>query len=215
MTPPEFFGQDRFDLRAQSLPRLALADLPAHAHALGERHVDEEPAGQRDLRGDARSLRGDRLLGDLNDQVLAALENILDRRRLRAAPASAAATSPPPPPLSSSSLVIVVVVIVVVGFVFGIDEIGRVQERALLRADVDERCLNAGKDRFYSSEVDVADHAAGLGTVDQKLNELVVLDDGDPRFARVRVDQNLSFHRCPPRSGSRRLDGRAWRKCQG
>ena len=71
------------------------------------------------------------------------------------------------------------------------------EERALLRADVDERGLNARKYCFDSSEVDVADHAARLGTIDQKFNELVVLDDGDPRFSRVRVDQNFSFHRCP------------------
>ena len=84
MTPPESFGQHFLDLRAQPLPLLALADLPAHADALGERHVDEEAAGERDLRGDARSLRGDRLLGDLNDQVLAALQDVLNRRGLRA-----------------------------------------------------------------------------------------------------------------------------------
>ena len=91
--------QDRFDLGAQSLARLALADLSAHAHSLGERHVDEEPAGHRDLRGDARALGRDRFLGDLDDQVLAALEDVLDRRRFRAAPASAATTPPPPPAL--------------------------------------------------------------------------------------------------------------------
>ena len=90
------------------------------------------------------------------------------------------------------------------------------EERAFLRADVDERRLNAGKNRFYSSEIDVADHAARLGTIDQKFNELVVLDDGDPRFSRVRVDQNLSFHRCPPRSRAPGDSaGRAWRKCKG
>ena len=46
MTPPEFFGQHRLDLGAEAFARFALADLPAHAYALGERHVDEEPAGQ-------------------------------------------------------------------------------------------------------------------------------------------------------------------------
>ena len=38
-----------------------------------------------------------------------------------------------------------------------------------------------------------------LHQANQKLNELVVLDDSDPRFSRVRVDQNFSFHRCPTR----------------
>ena len=84
------------------------------------------------------------------------------------------------------------------------------EERAFFGSDVDERGLNAGKYCFYPSEVDVADHAARLGAIDQKFNELVVLDDGDPRLSRVRVDQNLSFHRCPARSPipATRRDGR-------
>ena len=90
------------------------------------------------------------------------------------------------------------------------------EERALFSADVDERGLNAGKYCFDPSEVDVADHSARLGTVDQKFNELVVLDDGDPRFSRVRVDQNLSFHRCPARSPAPGDSaGRAWRNSKG
>jgi hypothetical protein len=92
-------------------------------------------------------------------------------------------------------VVLVVVLGLAIGLVFRVDEIGGVKERAFFGSDVDERGLNAGEHRFHTSEVDVADHAAGLGTVDQKFNELVVLDDGDPGFPRVRVDQDLSFHR--------------------
>ena len=131
-------------------------------------------------------------------------------RRPSRPPRSAAAL---PPSLGVVVVFIIVVVVIVVRLVFGKDEIGRVQERALLRADVDERRLNARKNRFDSSEVDVADHAAGVGTVDQELNELVVLEDGDPRFSRVRVDQNFSFHRCPrtrPAPGD--STGGLWRK---
>ena len=71
------------------------------------------------------------------------------------------------------------------------------EERALLGADVDERGLNAGQDCVDLAEVDVADHAAGIGAIDQQLNELVVLEDGDPRLALGRVDQDLSFHQGP------------------
>ena len=74
----------------------------------GERHVDEEAAGERDLRGDARALRRDRLLGDLNDEVLAALQHVLNRRRLVARRRRAALRR------LVVAVVVVVVVIVVV-----------------------------------------------------------------------------------------------------
>ena len=136
----------------------------------------------RDLRGDARALRGDRLLADLDEQLLAALQDILDRRRVALVA------------LELAEALLAVVVVVVAVAVVRIDEIGRVEEGTLLGADVDERGLKAGKHCVYLAEVDVADHPAGVGTVDEELNELVVLEDGDPRFARGRVDQDLSFH---------------------
>src|SRR6185312_14169805 len=54
--------QHFLDLRTQTLSRFTVANLSAHAHALGVGHVDEEASGERDLRRDARSLRGDGLL---------------------------------------------------------------------------------------------------------------------------------------------------------
>ena len=38
---------------------------------------------------------------------------------------------------------------------------------------------------------------ACVRSVDQQLNELVVLENGDPRLSRVRVDQDFSFHQGP------------------
>src|SRR5262245_19835164 len=70
---------------------------------------------------------------------------------------------------------------------------------ALFRSDVDERGLNAGKDSFYSTQVNVAHHSAGFGPINEQFDELVVLENGDTRLARVRVDQNFSFHLYPPR----------------
>ena len=78
-------------LRASRSPILRLTPTRS---AYG--HVDEEAAGERDLRGDARTLGGDRLLGDLDDQVLAALENVLNRRRLGAADDGGGHRRPPP-----------------------------------------------------------------------------------------------------------------------
>ena len=177
---------------AEPLALRALADLAADADARRERHVDEEAAGQGDLRGDARALGGDRLLGDLDEDAPGRASarpgsgGAFARRRASAARRRL-----------SSLVVVIVVVVVVVRPRRRVDEIGRVEERALLGADVDERGLNAGKDCFDLAEVDVADHAAGVGAVDEELDELVVLEDGDPRLARGRIDQNFSFHRGP------------------
>jgi hypothetical protein len=69
--------QHAFDELAQSLAFGALADLPADTDARGVRHVDQETTGKRYLRRDARSLRADGFLGDLDDDVLALLQDVL------------------------------------------------------------------------------------------------------------------------------------------
>src|SRR5262249_40625417 len=77
---------------------------------------------------------------------------------------------------------------------------------------------DAGKDCFDAPEVDVADHTASLRAIDQKFNELVVLEDGHPRLARVGVYQNLSFHQCPSRvlaPATRRNRGDGVSNCGG
>ena len=96
--------------------------------------------------------------------------------------------------MSSASLVLFLLGVLVVLAVLVEDEIGRVKEGTLFGADVDERRLNARKNCFDFTEVDVADHPPGFGAVDEELDELVVLDDRDPRFARVRIDENFSLH---------------------
>ena len=84
-------GEHLLHLLAQPLPLGALADLPADAHSRGERHVDEEAPRHRDLRGHARSLGRDRFLGDLHDEGLSALQDVLDLRWLVTLPTAAAA----------------------------------------------------------------------------------------------------------------------------
>ena len=76
-------------------------------------------------------------------------------------------------------------------------QIRGVEERTLLGPNVHERCLNARQYRFDLPDVDIADHAPGFRPIDEQLNELVVLQYGDPRLARVRVDQNFAFHLTP------------------
>ncbi len=78
-------------LQAQAL--LVAGDLARDAGVLERRHVDHVSAGQRDVRRDARALLAERLLGDLDDDLLAFLQQFGDgrqRRSLRAAEGSLA-----------------------------------------------------------------------------------------------------------------------------
>ncbi len=63
-------------LQAQAL--FVARDLARHAHVFERRHVDHVAPRQRDVRSDARALLPQRLLGDLNDDLLAFLEQIGD-----------------------------------------------------------------------------------------------------------------------------------------
>ncbi len=75
------------------------------------------------------------------------------------------------------------------------------KEGTLLGADVYKGGLDPRKDRVDSTQVYVADHAAVVWTIDEKLYELPVLQNRHPRFARAGVDEEFSFHRIPPRTG--------------
>ena len=57
------------------------------------RHEDQEAAGQSDVRGDARALLRDGLLGDLNENLLAGLEQIADGRKVGGLHGGAATTA--------------------------------------------------------------------------------------------------------------------------
>ena len=106
ITPPSSLGRMLLHHLAQAGALLARLDLPAHAHLRRRRrHVDEEPAGDGDLRGDAGPLGADGLLGHLDQQRLAALQQVLDRGELAAAAHPHLAPGAPPfaasPPASS------------------------------------------------------------------------------------------------------------------
>ena len=78
-------GQELGDHLAQLGPLLPALDLAAHPDLGGVGHVDQEPAGEGDLRGDPAALGADGLLGDLDGEGLALLEDVLDVRQRRAA----------------------------------------------------------------------------------------------------------------------------------
>src|SRR5207244_10702580 len=99
-------------------------------------HINEEPPGQRDLRGDARSLGADRFLDDLDDSGFAALQLVRDVGQ--PAPGRARAAVPRAAP---ATVAVVVVVIGRLVFVFRLDEVRGVETDALIHSDADERDL--------------------------------------------------------------------------
>src|SRR5256885_7138413 len=72
------------------------------------------------------------------------------------------------------------------------------EEGTLLGANVDEGGLDSGEHGIDPAQINVTDHASVVWTIDEKLYELAVLQNRDPRFARSRVNEDFSFHRCPP-----------------
>ena len=81
----------------QALALFVGGDLARDADVVDRRHEDQEAAGQRDVGGDARAFR-DRLLGDLDEDLLARLQQFGDGRQighLRGGAAHAAAAFPP------------------------------------------------------------------------------------------------------------------------
>src|SRR6266516_4836386 len=68
--------------------------------------------------------------------------------------------------------------------------------------DVDERGLNPRQHRVHRAEVDVAHHAAGVGTIHQEFNKAVVLQDGHAGLPRAPADEYFPFQSMCPRSRS-------------
>src|SRR6185437_13521324 len=175
---PRVLGDEFGHHLAQFGALFPVLDLAGDADFGGERHVDEEPPGQGDLRGDARPLRAYRLLGDLDDAGFAALQLVRDVGQ--PTPGRAGAAVPRPAP---ATVAVVVVVIGRLVFVFRLDQVGGVEKGAFFRPDVDERGLYPRKHGLDRAEVDVAHHTAGVRTIHQELNKAVVLQDRDARLA--------------------------------
>ena len=82
MNPPESFAALVSQNPLQAMALFVGGDLAAHAHVRHRGHEHQEPAGQRDVAGDARALLGDRLLGDLHQDLLARLQQVGDDRQV-------------------------------------------------------------------------------------------------------------------------------------
>ncbi len=80
-----------------------------------------------------------------------------------------------------------------------LQQVGCMEERALLQPDVHECGLDAGKHRLDLAQVDVAHYAAMVGPVDQEFDQAIVFEDGHARLALAAIDQDFAFHggACP------------------
>src|SRR2546429_222314 len=196
---PWILGNELRDHLAQLGALFSVFDLAGDTDFGGEWHINEEPPGQRDLRGDARSLGADRFLDDLDDSGFAALQLVRDVWQPAPGRARAAVRRAAP-------ATVVVVVIGRLVFVFRLDQVRGVEKGALFRSDVDERGLYPRKHGLDRAEVDIAHHAAGIRTIHQELNKAVVLQDRDASLACGPADENFPFQsKCPrPRSANSR-----------
>ena len=127
------------------------------------RDVDDEAAGQRDLGREPRALRLHRVLDGLDEDVLAALDQILDLAGALAA------------------------------LELGADDLVDVEEAVLLEPDLDERGLHARQDVVDDAEVDVAGDRPAFGPLEVDLGDLVVLEHGDALLAGVDGNEQLAL----------------------
>ena len=80
MKPPVMPARCACRMRFRRCAFLVAGDLAGNAEVLDGRHVDDEAAGQRNVRRDAGALLSQRLLRDLNDDFLAFPQQVADRR---------------------------------------------------------------------------------------------------------------------------------------
>src|SRR5439155_6464593 len=126
---------------------------------LAGRRVHHVAPGDRQLHGQARALRLERVLHDLHDDLLARREQVGDL-------APAAAAAPAPGRLDA-----------------GLHDLIDVQKAVLLQADVDERRLQAGQHVVDLALVDVSDDRAPAAALYVQLSDPVAARE-PPAFAR-------------------------------
>ena len=73
-------------------------------------------------------------------------------------------------------------------------DVGHVQERGALQADLDERRLHSRQHARHLADIDISDHAARLGALDVQLLDDAARDHGDTRLLRRHVDEDIFRH---------------------
>ena len=168
-------ARGRHDVLENVLEPLALGVLEAarDTESLAVRDVDEEPAGQRDLRREPRALGLHRVLHRLHEDLLAPLDEVGDLL---------------PVPLALE---------------LGHDDLVDVQEAVLLETDLDERGLHPGQDVVDRAEVDVPGDRPAFRPLEVDLGDAVVLEQRDALLADVDRDQELALRLRERRSALR------------
>src|SRR6185295_16743508 len=186
------------DDAAEPAALLTRFDLAGDADVIDRGHEHQEPARHRDVGGEAGALGAERLLDDLDDDLLAFLEELLDLLlrpilaiALRAALRSAAT-------VGVAAGLIVVVAGELVELDEGVDDVGDVEEAVALEAEVDEGGLHAGQDLRDPALVDVADDAAVPLALDENLSDQVVFEDGHHGLVAIGGDDHLLVHHQTP-----------------
>ena len=146
-----------------SRTRSRVVEPARDSEALALRHEDEETSGQRDLGGEPRALRLHRVLDGLDEDLLAARDQVGD------------------------------LLAVALALELGDDDLVDVEEAVLLEADLDECGLHPGQDVVDGAEVDVAGDRALLRPLEIDLGDAVVLEDRDALLADVDRDQQLAL----------------------
>ena len=116
---------------------------------MAARRVHDVAAGDGDVVGQPGTLGADRVLGDLDQDRLAGLEDLLDLAVLA---------------LGAEGVPV---------------DLAGVEDGVAATADVDEGGLHRGQHVLHPAEVDVADQRRGGVPVDVVLDQDVVLQDGD------------------------------------
>ena len=185
----------------QAVALRRVVDPPGDAEVVHLGHVHEVAARQADEGRDPGALGAERLLGHLDQDLLALVEHVLDGRDhaplalgRRLGRLSALCADDGILTLELDVRVLVLgqhhpLVLAEVG-----DEVARVEEGVLGQADVHERGLHAGEDVGYDALVDVPDDGPVAAALDEELGEDAAVEDGDAGFADSGVDDDLACH---------------------
>ena len=182
----------RVDDLAQPAPFLVRADAPRDPDVVDRRHEDQVAPRQRDVAGGAGPLGADRLLGDLDDNLLPFLQQVFDARaaadprRVRRLFVLLAVRGGRGVAAGEQTLEVV----------RGAPDVRDVEVGALLEADVDEGGLHPGEHALDPTLVDVARDPTLALPLDVQLAEIPALHERDPSLGSIRVndDQRVGGH---------------------
>jgi hypothetical protein len=154
---------------AQALALGFILDARRHPHSPPLGHEHQVSGGQSNVGGQPRTLGAQRILDDLDQNLIAFGDqraNIVGVRRLDAG----------------------------IGMP-RIEDVGGMQKGGALQADIDECRLHARQHPGNPAFVDVADQSTAAGPLQKHLLQHAVFDDGRARLVRAGIDQNLGAHR--------------------